>query len=547
MLKNNKNSFVTAAFLQESDLFNDALTAAMTTKKEIKKRKRRPSITKDNKDVSLSPTTSQTSDPPATPTSPTSTVPSSSNAALGIAPINFYQDTMSEESEENKEKDVKDNDEDKENSLENTDENPKTGDTKVTLKDESPYSPPKTPTDDADEEVEIKKPRLQDGLKGVLLYTKKKGPKRSISWKNDSDLVEIRYFELDENERVNVTKTFGDMAKMEMSSERQAIQMSRKLGGDDLMEPQIPWRVPYMIELDEPLAPPGSKSLEKDIQFAREKSVLQALYFDKRRIPDSAEEPIPENHQMSDPVTIPLDDPESQEIDLRTTPWPEPKGMAPQPEPQQPAPIFPNVPVPFQAPFANIAPPTFPGMPPRFAGPAGPLGPVGPGNFIPTGIIPNASMMGPPNPGPPHEIMNMNPNMFPPGPLPDGFGPGPIPDGFGPGPDAFRPGPDGFGPGPDGFGPGPDGFGPSPDFPMFPNQNQHNMNMFPTNKFNNHRQNSGRGGNFRRGGGGGNSGGWKQISGNSNNWKRGRGGRLCKNVQNHGFCRNRDNCPFVHP
>lgn len=539
-------------------MFNDALTAATTTKKEVKKRKRRPSITKDNKEVPLSPTTSQTSDPLSIPTSPTTTtVAPSSSSPLGIkniAPINFYQDTLSEETEEVKEKDINENDENKENSLENPDEKPNLSETKVKVNNESPYSPPKTPTDDAADELEIKRPKLEDGLKGVLLFTKKKGPKKSISWKNDSDLVEIRYFELDETERVNVTKTFGDMAKMEMSSEREAIQLSRKLGGEDLMEPQIIWRVPFVIELDEPLAVPGSKSLEKDIQFAREKSVLQALYFDKRRIPDSPEEPIPENHQKSDAVTIPLDDPESQEIDLRTTPWPEPKGMAPQPEPQKPAPTFQNVPAPFQAPFANMAPPAFQGIPPRFAGPGGPMAPVGPGNFIPPGIIPTANMMGPPNQGgPPHEMLNMNPNMFPPGALVDGFGPGPIPDGFGPGPDSFRPvpdgfgpGPDGFGPGPDGFGPGPDGFGPGPDFPMFPNQNQHNINMFPSNKFNSHRHNSNRGGNFRRGGSG-NSGGWKQISGNSNSWKRGRGGRLCKNVQNHGFCRNRDKCPFVHP
>ncbi|KAJ8960973.1 hypothetical protein NQ318_020276 [Aromia moschata] len=443
-----------AAMLQESDLFMDALTAA-TAKKEPKKRKRRPSVTKE----ASSPSSSPARDPsqPSTPTSPP-TNGASSNKDAPSSP----SESATEPSEENNE----------------------------------PLASPATPTDNANEEepVSPKRVKFDGALKGVLLYAKKKGPKKSISWKTEGDLVEIRYFELDETERVNVTKTFGDMAKMEMSSEREAIQMSRKI--------------------PDPLAVPGNKSLEKDIQFAREKSVLQALYFDKRRIPDSPEEPIPENHQMSDPVLIPLEDPESQEIDLRSTPWPEPKGSPPHVEPQIPPHIFPNLQNTYTPPFNNMPPPQFQGMPPRFGGQGAP-GPVGPGNFMPPNLMPNGNMMGPPGMAPPQEMMNqgpMGPNMFPPGP-------------------------------------GPDGFRPGPDFPMFGNQNPpNNMNMFPPNNFNPHRP-ANRG--FRRGGGGG--GNWVRMSGpNNNNWKRGgggghRGGRLCKNIQNHGYCRNGDNCPFVHP
>lgn len=39
----------------------------------------------------------------------------------------------------------------------------------------------------------------------------------------------MRYFELDETERVNVTKTFTDMKQMEKQNEREAFQMARKL------------------------------------------------------------------------------------------------------------------------------------------------------------------------------------------------------------------------------------------------------------------------------------------------------------------------------
>ncbi|KAG5879197.1 hypothetical protein JTB14_030158 [Gonioctena quinquepunctata] len=481
--------------LQESDLFMDAITAA-TTKKEPKKRKRRLSVTKDAS--SSSPSSSPSREQPLTPTSPT-------------------QSILSQKSVKRRVKVTKTTHRRK------VDENAPVESESVDKTEVSSGSPPRTPTDDNQEEEhsEAKKPKVDGELKGVLLYTKKKGPKRSISWKGEADLVEIRYFELDETERVNVTKTFGDMAKMDISSEREALQLSRKVGGEDSMEAQILWRIPFIIEQEDSLVIPGNKSLEKDIQFAREKSVLQALYFDKRRIPDSPEEPIPENHQMSDPTPIPLEDPESQEIDLRSTPWPEPKGQAPMPEPQLP-PMFPNMQGPFNPNFNNMPPPGFPGMPPRFAVPGGPMGPGVPNNFVPPNVIPGGNMMGPvpnhPNMGPPNEIMMnpMNPNMFPPGPMNDGFGQG-------------------------------------PEFPPMFNANPSGPpnNMFPPGNFNNnHRHNNNRGGgSFRRGN---NSGGnWVRMNGSGGNWRRGggghRGGRMCKNVQNHGYCRNRENCPFVHP
>lgn len=439
------------AVLQESDIFMDALAASATTKKEPKKRKRKLS----KEDTPKSPSEEK---PPATPTSPT--LPALKN----IAPINFYQDTLSEDN----------------NTTEPPPGKPEEDERSV------------TPTDNTPEvEDTPKSPKIQktEGLKGVLLYSKKKGPKRSISWRAESDLVEVRYFELDETERVNVTKTFMDMAKMEMTSEREALQMSRKLTSEDLMEPQINWRLPYFIDQPEPLAVPGSKSLEKDIQYAREKTVLQALYFDKRRIPDSPEEPIPENYTIIDAINIPLEDAESQEIDLRNTPWPEPKGSPPH---MEPPPV--QFPISQFNSFSSIPPPNFV-PPPRFAP-----------HFNPNMI----NGMPPPNIGQPDM---MNP-MFR----------GPVPEG---------------------------------NFNM-PVYNQ--PNMFPPN-------------NFMRGAPPGANnrpgfrprmpppGNWVRMNGPGMppNWNRGmppnRGGMaggntpriLCKNVKNHGFCRNRDNCPFMHP
>lgn len=453
----------------------DALTASATAKKEPKKRKRRASVSKDSN-----------SSPPQSPAQ--QTAPSvSPNTFKNITPPKFYQDTLETTEKEN--------------------------DNEGAERNESEAAGSTTPTDIGEPAKRINlenKIISSTGLKGVLLHTKRSGPKKSLRWKEEN-LVEVHTFELDETERVNVTKNFMDMARMEMTSEREALQMSRKLPNEDLMDSQTNWRVPIPIDLPEPLAVPGSKSLEKNIQFAREKNILQALYFNKRMIPDSPAEPDPEIHQMTDPAMIPLEDPENTTgEEARVMPWPDPKGSPP-PEPTPVVPqIFPAMQGPFPA-FPNMAaPPHFQGMPP-FANP---------GNFMPPNMMPggpewnnmNNGQMMPPNMGPHPQMMNpnmpMNPNMF-------GGPPGP-------------------------GGPPPDGFNAMNDnnFPMQFNQ----PNMFPPNNFN---MNRGRGA-FRRGGGGpwvrmNAPGGWHNRGGAH------RGGRLCKNVQNHGYCRNRDTCHFLHP
>ncbi|CAG9826150.1 unnamed protein product [Diabrotica balteata] len=504
--------------LQESDLFSDALTAA-TSKKEPKKRRRRLSSSKETPTSPTSPREEQplttTAAPSAAPVEPTE-VPAESPLGLkNIAPINFYQDTLSEEVETTPEEN-KENGPEEELANLNDDEVPSESENK-----ENEVRSPRAVTPTEDDPEELKRIQTEGVPKGVLLYSKRKGPKKTISWKNDTDLVEIRYFELDETERVNVTKAFNDMAKMEYSNEREALQLSRKVGGEDTMSVQIVWRIPFEIDLPEPLAPPGSKSFEKDIQFAREKSVLQALYFDRRKIPDSPEEPIPENHQIVDPIIIALEDPDGQEIDLKSTPWPEPKGLPPSPEPQMPV-VYPNMQPQFNPQFNNMNPQNF--MAPRFSTPNGPMGPQIPNNFIPNNMMPNNNMLGigAHNLLQPNDMMMgpMNPNMFQPGPMVDGFGPGP---------------------------------GPEPDYPpLFGNSNgpaPKNMNSFPPKNFRDNRSNNRGSGGFRRGRGGNNDGGWVSMNGGrGNNWRRGgRGGRLCKHIQNHGYCRNGDKCAFIHP
>lgn len=42
---------------------------------------------------------------------------------------------------------------------------------------------------------------IKIGLNSVLVYVRNKSSKKSVSWKQESDLVQVSYFEHDETER----------------------------------------------------------------------------------------------------------------------------------------------------------------------------------------------------------------------------------------------------------------------------------------------------------------------------------------------------------
>ncbi|XP_065164165.1 serine/threonine-protein phosphatase 1 regulatory subunit 10 isoform X3 [Atheta coriaria] len=464
------------AVLQESDIFMDALTASATAKKEPKKRKRRTSTSKD-------------SSPPPSPSK--QCTPASPTGLKNITPANFYQDTL-----------VTDNDsETKEKSEDGGDAKEKTDD-----KDEDKDSLGAQPAEPDDNTMEETTKTDANGLKGVLSYGKRKGPKRSIRWRPDADLVEVQYFELDETERVNVMKPFMDMQRMEMAGEREA-HRQRKLPSEDIMDTQMQWRNLIEVECLPPPAEFGSKSLEKSIQFAREKTVLQAIYFN--RVPDTPAEPDHEVHTMVTAIVIPLHDPDQPEQDAPIQPWPEAKGSPPH---------ISNTP----GLFNNVQPPPFLQAPNAF--PPNGLPQFAPA-FVPPGMLNrpptdwNILSNGIPTKFPPPDLMQQVPPLF------DNFGAN--------------------GPGGGGMGPGvpPDGF-----VPPFQNGPNPMPQMFPPNNFNNNNM-RGRGG-FRRGGP--NNGPWLRMGapnqggagGGWNNQGRGRG--FCNSFKQKGYCRNRDNCPYIH-
>ncbi|XP_067001508.2 serine/threonine-protein phosphatase 1 regulatory subunit 10 isoform X1 [Anabrus simplex] len=381
-------------FLQESDMFMDALNAS--SKKEPRKRKRRISISKEGSDAKKETGNKEETTPPSSPIGDEIRSP-----PLVKPTLKFYQDTM--ETEEDREGDdtVRDNDKEDLENVDLKDEERKDG--MSTLEDEEDDS---EDIDDKDlDESEEKRRRLskedisgssvssspkrestedksQRYPGGVLIYHKlRKGPKKTVRWKPEKDLEVIKYFELDETERVNVTKTFLDMKQMERSHEREAFMLARKLPQDDIMEEKTPWLPLIPIDLPPSLAEPGKCSREKDIQYAREKATLQAIYFNRAMIPDSPAEPDMEIHATTDPTPIPLDDVTGNADsvnDFQNTPWPEPKPMIiPQSPPQQ-------FPLPQQTQFPSFSsqsfntPQMYPGQPVMANNMAGPVNMIHP-------------------------------------------------------------------------------------------------------------------------------------------------------------------------
>lgn len=306
---------LSASLLVESDMFMDAISAA--TKKEVRKRKRIPSTKETENSNDKIPTSKDGKD---------------ATKAVTAAPLRFYQDTLEES--ENKENPTKPDEIKKEANLDDGETNEKKIKTEDNTNEEQSDEKPMEGIELSEEpEEEIKRePGIgcgPDGPPGVLTLHRRKGPKKSLRWKPQETLEEVRYFELDETERVNVTKAFIDMKQMERADERESFLISRKATTDDLMSEQIPYG-PLILVDDVPEH--VVKSKEKDIQAEREKTCLKTIYFNRAMIPDSPLEPDVIAFQNVEPPMIPLFDITGNTDaihDYTNMPWPEPKGSPP--------------------------------------------------------------------------------------------------------------------------------------------------------------------------------------------------------------------------
>ncbi len=174
-------------------------------------------------------------------------------------------------------------------------------------------------------------------VKGILVYHRgsEKRERKGITWKPETTLVSVRYFELDEDERVNVNKIkFENMRDMELKMEKAAFKSKGAVETEQERSAKLEWFKPPRVDVEAKEEPfePGSKSLEKDVQREREKNILQALYFNKAMTPPSPAEPDPETNVNAEPPTlIPLDDVENGEEsveDYSSRTWLEPKVCA---------------------------------------------------------------------------------------------------------------------------------------------------------------------------------------------------------------------------
>lgn len=169
-------------------------------------------------------------------------------------------------------------------------------------------------------------------VKGILVYHRGKGKRnKAIKWKVESKLVDVRYFDLDEDERVNVNKLkFENMRAMELKMEKEAVKHKDDVG-QNLEQKELAWYTPKKIDVGDTREPftPGETSEERKVQFAREKMVLEALYFNKAMTPPTPAEPDQETNPVrKEQLLIPLEDKEAgeeAEIDFKAVGWPEPQ------------------------------------------------------------------------------------------------------------------------------------------------------------------------------------------------------------------------------
>lgn len=190
--------------------------------------------------------------------------------------------------------------------------------------------------DEMEEPEEKRRPGIGcgiDGPHGVLVSPNMpRRKKRPIRWKSDDELTEIRYFELDETERTNVTKTsFTEQKQMEHTNEKNAFQLGRKMQSDDTMAEQTTWRALIIVDNVPDNVIFGCKSREAKIQAEREKTVLQEIFF-RHSINDSPHEPDYEAYEHIDPQIIPLEDITGNTDSITNftdIQWPQPKGDLP--------------------------------------------------------------------------------------------------------------------------------------------------------------------------------------------------------------------------
>jgi len=182
----------------------------------------------------------------------------------------------------------------------------------------------------SDNEMEFEEPKsaLPREVIGILVYAKGIGKtKKSLKWEEESNLVQIEYFEMNEDERVNVNKIKFETAKQRELALEKAHLVSHKGGmteTEENPENRITWSL-VLLDHEPPVEVYGKDSEEKGVQELRENSVLQALFFNNK-IPSDPTEPDASNVPKGEPKLIPSEDTSDQAeavTDFSAEGWPD--------------------------------------------------------------------------------------------------------------------------------------------------------------------------------------------------------------------------------
>lgn len=250
-------------------------------------------------------------------------------------------------------------------------------------------------------------------------------PKKRVTFAREEDLVQVHYFDMEEEEQPMARKSsFSAFKAKKKGDYHHADKQEASYAFNRLrieMEAEIEWQTPVDITItDENIAPAmGEESEERQVQEQRERQAVSAVYFSMEHVPPSpaeseqtlyeqpSKEPVWITASTLQPQKIVIADARNPPIDPKVLasfmhappPFPPPPGMPPMVPPPMPLPGMPNrpmmiPPLPFPLPRAPAAGgiSVFPPFPPPGIGLPGAPRPPFP---FP---MPNAGMPRPPLP-----------------------------------------------------------------------------------------------------------------------------------------------------